>query len=129
VFVLLIAGQLLIGRQHFWLPQWLLERTVSAQTLRKAIGWVRRPARTIDAVIKPRLAWLTHNAGKLAAAATCAAIALATPFMEIVLFSANVAGAALAAFGAALVAHDGVLALLAYLATALAALGIAYTLL
>ena len=40
------------------------------------------------------------------------------PFMEVVPFSANLAGAALAAFGLALVARDGLLALIAFLITA-----------
>ena len=42
------------------------------------------------------------------------------PLMELVPFSATTAGVALAAFGLAVIAHDGLLALLAFLATAIA---------
>jgi hypothetical protein len=45
--------------------------------------------------------------------------------MEFVPFSANIAGAALTAFGLALIAHDGLLALLAFVLTAMiVALGV-----
>jgi hypothetical protein len=39
------------------------------------------------------------------------------PFLEVVPFSANLAGAALAAFGLALISRDGLLALLAFALT------------
>ena len=40
------------------------------------------------------------------------------PVMEVVPFSANLAGIALTAFGLAVIAHDGLLALVAFAATA-----------
>jgi len=43
--------------------------------------------------------------------------------------SANIAGVAIAAFGVALVAHDGVVALFAYLLTAITVAGVGYFLL
>lgn len=118
VFVLLIAGQLLIRRKHFWLPNWLLKRSVGRDRLRKLLKWLQRPARFIDGLIRPRLTPLTHNAGSTVIAAVCLIIAMTMPAMEVVLFAANIAGAALTAFGLALVAHDGLLALLAFAFTA-----------
>ncbi len=50
----------------------------------------------------------------------CIVIAAGMPLMKLVPFSATTAGVALAAFGLALIAHDGLLALLAFLATAIA---------
>jgi len=129
IFVLLVAGQMLFRRKYFWLPQWLLNRAVSDKTLCKAIGWLRKPARYIDQVVKARLGGLTNNLGALAIAVTCVTIALATPLMEVVPMSANVAGVAIAAFGVALVAHDGVVALFAYFLTATTVAGVGYFLL
>ena len=54
-------------------------------------------------------------------AAFCVLIALGMPPMEMIPFSANLAGAALAAFGLALIARDGVLALIAFAFTAIMA--------
>jgi hypothetical protein len=47
-------------------------------------------------------------------------ISFGTPVMEFVPFSANLAGAALTAFGLALVAHDGVFGLIAFILAAIA---------
>ncbi len=52
-------------------------------------------------------------------AVSCILIAAAMPAMEFIPFSANLAGAALTAFGLSLIAHDGVLALFAFGFTAL----------
>lgn len=118
VFVLLTAGQLLFQREHFWLPDWLLKRSVAHDKLCKAVDWLRRPARFLDRWLRPRLTKLVQGAGLYVIAVTCIAIALAMPAMEVVPFSANGAGAALTAFGLALIMRDGVLALLALAVTA-----------
>lgn len=112
-FVLLIAGQMLLGRKHFWLPHYILDRSVEHGKLEKALGWLAKPARAIDRVLKPRLTFLVHNGGAYGVAAVCVVIGLCMPFMELVPFSASAAGLALLALGLALVVHDGLLVLLA----------------
>jgi hypothetical protein len=115
IFVFLIAGQLLFHRDHFWLPQWMLRRSMERDKIEKAVGWLRRPARFIDRFLRPRLTVLTRGAGIHAIAAACLVIAVSMPAMEFIPLSANGAGAALTAFGLSLVAHDGLLALLAFI--------------
>lgn len=112
-FVLLVAGQLLIGRKQFWLPHYILDRSIEHGKLEKALGWLAKPARHIDRVLKPRLTFLVHNGGSYGVAAVCVVIGLCMPFMELVPFSASAAGLALLALGLALVVHDGLLVLLA----------------
>jgi hypothetical protein len=118
VLVVLTIGQLLFRREHFWLPRWLLKRSVAQDKLRKALRWLCPPARFVDRLVRPRLPMFTHGTGMYVMAIVCIVIAAATPAMELVPFSANGAGAALIAFGLSLVAHDGLLALLAFLFTA-----------
>jgi hypothetical protein len=118
VIVGLVAGQMLFGRKHFWLPQWVLRRSVSRKRFEKALRWVRRPARAIDRLLRPRLTFLTDTIGAYAIAVLCVLIASAMPPMELVPFAATIAGAALTAFGLALIARDGVVALLALILTA-----------
>ena len=113
VLVLLVAVQLLIKRDHFWIPQWLLKRSVKRKKLDKALKWLKPPARFIDRFLRQRLTYLVQNAGNYAVAAVCVAVALTMPAMELVPFSATIAGAALAMLGLALVAGDGALALFA----------------
>jgi hypothetical protein len=126
IFVALVAGQMALRRNYLWLPQALLKQTISDRQACKAIAWLRAPARTIDRIVKPRLTWLTEGPGGYVIAVACLAIALAAPAMELVLFSANVAGAAVAAFGLALIAHDGLLALIALVLTVVTAGTIVY---
>ena len=115
--VLLAVGQLLAGRRSIWLPRWLLERRVSRDRFRRVLAWLERPAAWVDRLLKQRLVWLTRPPGHLGVALTCLVVALAMPPMEVIPFSANGAGLALTLFGLALLADDGLLALLGYLLT------------
>ena len=112
-FVLLVAVQMLMGRKHFWLPRFILDRSVERDKLKKALDWLGKPARMIDRVLKPRLTFLVRRKGGYAVAALCVVIGLCMPFMELVPFSSSAAGLALLALGVALVAQDGLLVLFA----------------
>lgn len=117
IFVLLIAVQLLVGRRHFWMPRWLLRRSVKRHQLLRALGWLRAPARFIDSFLRPRLTWLVHSTGTYFIALICVLLAMIMPTMELVPFSATAAGFTLALFGLALVAHDGLLVIIAFAIT------------
>ena len=113
VLVLLTAAQLLIGRDHFWFPSWVLDRGVGRDKLEKASGWLRKPARWVDRVLRARLTAVVRGPGRFVIALACLVIGAAMPPMEVVPFSANGAGAALTALGLALIARDGLVALIA----------------
>lgn len=115
--VVLAAVQLLAGREHIWLPRWLLRRRVSRARFVAVIRWMERPARWIDRLLKPRLTLLIRRPAHLPVALTSLLIALAMPPMEVVPFTANGAGLALTLFALALLAHDGLMALLGYFLT------------
>lgn len=112
-FVLLVAVQMLIGRKTFWLPAFILDRSVERGKLQKALTWLEKPARGIDKVLKPRLTFLVRRKGSYAVAVLCVVVGLVMPFMELLPFSSSVAGLALLALGVALVVQDGLLVLLA----------------
>jgi len=112
-----IAIQVLMHRDHFWMPRWLLRRTVSQEGMLKATRVLLKPARFIDRMTHSRLKVFTTPGAVYVIAAVCLLIAVAMPPMELVPFSASGAGAALTAFGLAIVAHDGLVALFAFLAT------------
>jgi len=114
VFVVLVAGQLLLRRRHLWLPEWLLDRSVEHEKLDTALDWLDRPAQFIDRWLQPRLQWFTHRAAAYPIAIACLFVAALMPIMEFIPFSANLAGAALTAFGLALITKDGLLALFAF---------------
>jgi hypothetical protein len=114
LFVALTVGQLLFGREHFWLPGWLLNRSLQRERVEKAVRVLRRPARFIDRLLRPRLQIFASQPATYAIAVMSLCVAGAMPFLEVVPFSANIAGGALAAFGLALISRDGLLALLAF---------------
>lgn len=118
IVVLLVAGQLLSGRRELWLPRWLLDLSVASGKINTALSWMHRPARVVDRLMRPRLHLFVNGLGVYANAIACLVIAAATPPMELVPFTANGAGIALTAFGLALIARDGLLALLALVFTA-----------
>ncbi|OYP32956.1 exopolysaccharide biosynthesis protein [Rhodopirellula sp. MGV] len=117
IVVILLAIQRLFNRDHVWIPDWMERREVKSDTVKKMIRWLRRPAGWIDAITKSRMTWLINRGslGLLDVAAIL--IALSTPFLELIPFSANLAGVALAAIGLAILAHDGLIAMVAVIVT------------
>jgi len=117
IIVLLTAVQLLLGRDYFWFPNWLLRRSISNETLSNVTNWCRKPARFVDRLLRQRLVVFARGPANYAIAIVCLIIAAAMPLMEVVPFSANGAGIALTTFGLALIARDGLLALIAFVTT------------
>jgi len=115
LMVMLIAGQLLIGRRHFWLPQWLLQRTASRGKYDRALSFLKRPAAFVDRLLRPRLKFLTGGLAVRGNAVLCMLIAATMPPLEIIPFGNTTAGAALSILGVGMMARDGLMILLAIL--------------
>jgi hypothetical protein len=118
IAVLLVAVQLLIGRECFWVPEFIMRRSVTRERLNSAGKLLMPMARFVDKLVKPRLAFLTRRPFNYVIAATCVVIALVMPPLEAIPFANVVTAAAITAFGLALVAYDGALVLLAFALTA-----------
>ncbi len=129
ILVLLIAVQLLMQRDHFWLPGWILERSIAASRIQRAMKALKTPARPIDKLLRPRLPWLTHARGSKAMAGVCILIVAVVPPLELMPFGGSIAGAVLAIFGLSLCTGDGLLALFAYALTGVMVLWLITTLL
>lgn len=110
VAVLLIAGQLLIGCENFWLPAFIRRREVGRERLEKSVRALRPAARVVDRVLRPRLDFLTRRPFIYAVAATCVVLALTLPLLDMVPFTSLVPASAITAFGLAIIAHDGAVA-------------------
>jgi hypothetical protein len=111
--VLLVSVQAIFDRSTVWLPRWLATRPVSEAKVQRAIKWLRRPAAWMDHMTKRRLTWAVRHSSMYVIAATCILIAAMTPLLELIPGSAMLAGAAITNFGLALLAHDGLIALVA----------------
>lgn len=117
LMVLLTVGQLLFQRETIWIPARLANRSMEQEKLDKGLDWLEKPARFLDRWTRPRLVFLVRGPGQYVMAVLCLLVAAAMPLMEIIPFSANGGGLALAAFGLAIIARDGLLALFAALTT------------
>lgn len=114
LITLLVASQLLIGRDSFWLPEFLLKRTVKADSLQKTVRAAASPARVVDRMVRPRLQVLTGPVADRIVALICVILALAVPPLEFLPFVAFIPSAAIATFGLGLIARDGLLVLIAF---------------
>lgn len=118
MIVLLTGIQLLLNRKKLWLPRFLLYRSMKSEKLSRALEKLYPAARFIDRFLKPRLRVLIRGIMINVISVVCLGIAAVIPVMELIPFSANLAGLALTAFGLSLIARDGLLALIAYIFTA-----------
>lgn len=124
ILVLLVAGQLLLGRKTFWLPRFLLTRSVKADHFRRSMGTARKATGWVDRVLRPdRLRPFTGKAASRIIAAVCCVTALAMPPLELVPFGVAAPASAVTAFGLGLVARDGLLVLIG-LTAAVATVGL-----
>jgi hypothetical protein len=123
--VILFAAQIMFGRKHVWLPQFVASRGLSAEKIRKGVEKLRPIAERVDRWFHGRVAWLTGKPFVSIAAAACILLALSVPPLEILPFASTAPMAAIAAFGLALLVRDGVLMIAAGL---LAALAVAFSL-
>ncbi|MDZ5697546.1 exopolysaccharide biosynthesis protein [Chelativorans sp. M5D2P16] len=112
--LILVAGQLVVGMEHFWLPRFVLDRSMNRERFRKVIGYIKPVARVIDRVLRERLQWIFQPIFVRFAALICIAVALTVPPLEVVPFAGVVPWTAIAIFALALIARDGFLALIAF---------------
>jgi hypothetical protein len=118
VIVILIAGQIALGRDSVWAPRRLLDMQVDAGRLQRAVHALKPFARRVDKVIRPRLAFLTAPPWSSVIVAVCLLLAVSVPPLEFIPLVDWPLWGAMAAFSLALFAHDGVLAIVAFALTA-----------
>ena len=104
VVILLIAGQAILGRHHLWLPRILMQRSVSAEKLARAVDWLARPAAWIDA----------HWPMSSLAYMVIIAVALTWPPLSFVPFSTTLSAVGMAMLAAGQTLRDGIFVLFGY---------------
>lgn len=112
--VAIFAIQMLLAHRHVWLPRWLKARTIDGAKLERGLIAFRPVARFIDRLLRPRLVFLTRGPFYYAVAAMILAVALVTPILEVIPLGGIPPNAALVAFALAIIAQDGLWALLAF---------------
>lgn len=107
LIVALTSIQLFLGREGFWLPGFIRERSIKRERFDKAIGFLRKGARWVDRVLRARLTWLVDPPMTRVIALVCVLIALTMPPLEVIPFANTATTAALSVFGLGLLARDG----------------------
>lgn len=120
--IALVAVQMLFGKEHIWMPQWLQQRAVESKKLHKGIAKLRGIAHWLDEHSHGRLEGLTEGVWIKIAAVVILLLCATVPPLEVLPFASSAPMLAIAAIGLALTVRDGVI-MLAALALAIAAIG------
>ncbi|MFN3277433.1 MULTISPECIES: exopolysaccharide biosynthesis protein [Paracoccus] len=116
IMIALISAQMLIGRDHVWLPGFLMDRRVSGAKLRKGLDWMERPARFLDRVTDERLTLLVRRPMRWIVQAICLCCGMAMPFLELVPFTSSLMGVVVSLMAFGLLARDGAFVVLGLMA-------------
>lgn len=124
LIVAITAIQLLLGKDHVWLPAFIQNRSVSGRRLHRALMKLRGAAHWLDERSHKRFKALTQGVWVQIAALVAIALCALVPPLELIPFASTVGLLPSAAIGLALIVRDGVLMALA-LALGVAAIGLA----
>lgn len=111
--IVLLAGQLALGRRHPWLPRRLRTITIERKKFDLAYDRILPVTRRIDRLLYPSLPRLTRSPAPRLVAVACLVLALSMVPLELVPFAAAIPAAAIALLGLALSVRDGRLILAA----------------
>ena len=114
IIVILVAGQILIGQQSLWLPSVIRNRSIPADKLKAGTEKLRPIARRVDLVFRPRWTILTEGRALYAIALACVLLGFMLPPLEFIPMGAAVPAMAITVFALALMANDGLMAMLGY---------------
>jgi hypothetical protein len=105
---LAVAGQLALGFKHPWVPRQMLEMRIAREGMTKAIASLRPAAKTIDALLAPRLTWLSRPPFANLIGVLCVVTAIVTIPLGLIPFAPLLPGLAIVLFGLGMTARDGV---------------------
>jgi hypothetical protein len=112
ILIASIAAQMLVGRDHLWLPAFVMNRSVGNDKMLAALRRLHRVGERIDAMTRPRLRPLMTRPFRKLYQALCVFCGVLMIFLEIVPFSSSILGMATILFATAIIVRDGVLACL-----------------
>lgn len=122
---ILVAGQVALGREQVWLPDWLRKRCLLAKHGKKLAGFLKPVTKVADGIVRRRFRFLTSAPMRRVGAAICVLVGAIMPVLEFVPFTSTWAAAIIAVYALAITARDGFLAL-AWVGLVLGAIGIGY---
>lgn len=122
LMIAIVAVQLMLRRDHIWMPDFIQRRSIRGRKLARALEKIEGVAHFLDTRCAGRLTWLAHGFPVRIAALCIILLCLTVPPLELLPLAASVPMLAIAAFGVALTVRDGLLMIVAAAVT-LAAFG------
>lgn len=117
VIVALFSIQMLMGRDHFWIPDFLAKRTVDGAKLDKGLNKMRPVVRWLDKISRARLGWAVRATVLRLIAALCVLLCTSIPPLELMPFASTAPFGAIALFGLGIATRDGLLVILGLIVT------------
>lgn len=111
LIIALTAIQLLMGREHVWMPDFIQRRSVSGKKLHMAVGKMRGFADFLDRHSEGRLEALTEGFMPKLVAVVVLLLCCTVPPLELLPFASSIPMLANAILGLALTVRDGALLL------------------
>lgn len=121
LFIALVAGQLVLGRDHIWMPDFLQCRSIESDKVHKAVDKLRGLGHWLDEHSQDRLEKLTTGIWLKFAGAVVIVLCCTVPPLELVPFASTLPMLAIIMIGLGLTVRDGALLLSALVFAALAA--------
>ncbi|TCS60472.1 hypothetical protein EDD52_11470 [Primorskyibacter sedentarius] len=118
LLILLIAVQDLIGRNHLWLPGFLMRRRLPAGKLHGALDWLEKPVAWVDRHTGERLRMLTRSPLRHVALVIIILITAAWPPLELLPMVTSIGAFAVSLLCIGMVTRDGVYIAAGYVFTA-----------
>ncbi|MGN7867499.1 exopolysaccharide biosynthesis protein [Paracoccus sp. 22332] len=112
ITIALISMQMLVGRDHLWLPDFVMSRQIDSGKLDRALQALRRPAGWLDRITRPRLRLLVRGPVRKLTQALCMICGMTMPFLEVVPFTSTLLGAVVSLLAFGMLARDGLFTVL-----------------
>lgn len=129
VLTILVSGQLISGRQHPWLPDWMLNLSFRRQRLLDSEGRLKRWLRALGKVFKPRLENLMNPLVEKVVAGACILLALAFLPLGFIPLAVAAPAAAICVLALGITTRDGLLTAVGLAISLILLIGSAYWLL
>ncbi len=113
ILIFLVSVQMLLRRDHLWLPRWLLKLRTNRALVHSAFGKAHPFVAWLDRRTQKRFRVLTHRPFVFIPQMFCVMSGLFLPVLELVPFSSSMIGLAVALLGIGMLARDGVVLVLA----------------
>lgn len=115
--VVLVAGQALFGMKRPWLPKFISDRSVQADTFKEKMEKFGPWVTWIDKFTAPRLRYVVTGPMKYVMAFLAILVAFTLPPLEFLPYAAILPGATLFFLGLAITSEDGLLGLISIAGT------------